>query len=178
MRAESGGDRHAVSRAGAMGLMQIMPRTWAELRARYGLGRDPYDVRDNIMAGAAYLREMFDAFGSPGFLAAYNAGPNRYTEYLRGGRTLPDETRRYMARVARDIGETAAPPTPPGAPVQRDWTHAAIFIARASDAQDARTNDAAPSHGELAAEAPASPAPAPRSDAEGSLFVPRQAPPR
>ena len=80
MDAESAGDVRAVSRNGAMGLMQILPDTWSELRARYGLGRDPFDPRDNILAGAAYLREMHDRYGSPGFLAAYNAGPQRYDE--------------------------------------------------------------------------------------------------
>ena len=80
MHVESRGDVRAISSAGAMGLMQIMPATWLELRARYGLGSNPYDPRDNIMAGAAYLREMHDRYGSPGFLAAYNAGPGRYEE--------------------------------------------------------------------------------------------------
>ena len=75
MQAESGGDARALSPKGAMGLMQIMPGTWAELRLRYGLGADPYDPHDNITAGAAYLREMHDRYGEPGFLAAYNAGP-------------------------------------------------------------------------------------------------------
>ena len=70
MRRESAGDVRAVSEKGAMGLMQIMPDTWDELRARYGLGRDPFDPRDNILAGAAYLRELHDRFGSPGFLGA------------------------------------------------------------------------------------------------------------
>ena len=53
-----------------MGLMQIMPKTWIELRARYGLGADPYDPHDNILAGAAYIRQLHDRYGSPGFLAA------------------------------------------------------------------------------------------------------------
>lgn len=75
MRAESAGDPRAFSSAGAMGLMQIMPATWAELRVRHRLGGDPYDPRDNILAGAAYLRELHDRYGAPGFLAAYNAGP-------------------------------------------------------------------------------------------------------
>jgi hypothetical protein len=75
MRIESRGDRRAVSPKGAMGLMQLMPETWAALRARYGLGRDAFDAHDNIVAGAAFLREMHDRYGSPGFLAAYNAGP-------------------------------------------------------------------------------------------------------
>ncbi len=85
---ESAGDRWARSPQGAMGLMQIMPDTWTELRSRYGLGADPFEPRDNILAGAAYLREMHDRFGSPGFLAAYNAGPERYEDHLRTGRAL------------------------------------------------------------------------------------------
>src|SRR5690606_37973063 len=63
MRAESGGRTHLdgrpiVSRAGAMGLMQVMPGTYAAMRRRYGLGSDPHDPRDNIMAGTAYLKLM------------------------------------------------------------------------------------------------------------------------
>ena len=58
MRAESFGEVRAISPKGAMGLMQIMPETWAHLRVRYGLGADPYDPHDNILAGAAYLREL------------------------------------------------------------------------------------------------------------------------
>ena len=81
MRVESRGDRRAISPKGAIGLMQLMPDTWAALRARYGLGRDPFDAHDNILAGAAFLREMHDRYGSPGFLAAYNAGPGRYEAY-------------------------------------------------------------------------------------------------
>ena len=81
LRAESAGDVRAVSSAGAMGLMQVMPDTWAGLRVRHGLGRDPYDSRDNILAGTAYLREMFDRYGNVGaMLAAYNAGPGRLRE--------------------------------------------------------------------------------------------------
>ena len=83
MRVESGVDARAVSPKGAMGLMQIMPETYSELRDRYALGANPYDPRNNILAGAAYLREMHDRFGAPGFLAAYNVGPRRYEEHLR-----------------------------------------------------------------------------------------------
>ncbi len=72
---ESAGDVRARSPKGAMGLMQIMPATWAELRVRYNLGNDPYDPHDNILAGTAYLRELLDRYGSPGVFAAYNAGP-------------------------------------------------------------------------------------------------------
>ncbi len=84
LRAESAGDVRAISSAGAMGLMQVMPDTWAGLRVRYRLGRDPYDPRDNILAGTAYLREMWDRYGNVGaMLAAYNAGPGRYDEHRR-----------------------------------------------------------------------------------------------
>ena len=100
MQTESAGNGHAVSSAGAMGLMQIMPETYATLRARYALGANPYDPRDNILAGAAYLHELHDRYGAPGFLAAYNAGPRRYEEHLRTGRPLPLETQRYVAMLA------------------------------------------------------------------------------
>ncbi|MBV0888859.1 lytic transglycosylase domain-containing protein [Komagataeibacter oboediens] len=101
MRAESQGDASAVSPKGAMGLMQIMPNTWRELRAALNLGADPYDPHDNIMAGAAYLRWLHDRYGDAGFLAAYNAGPGRYEQLLTAGKTLPDETKKYVARVIR-----------------------------------------------------------------------------
>nr|WP_238332878.1 lytic transglycosylase domain-containing protein [Acetobacter sp. DmW_136] len=101
MRAESQGDASAVSLRGAMSLMQIMPDTWRELRASLNLGTDPYDPRDNITAGAAYLRRLHDRYGDMGFLAAYNAGPGRYEQFLTAGKTLPDETRKYVARVTR-----------------------------------------------------------------------------
>ena len=100
IRAESAGRVRAVSRAGAMGLMQLMPGTWARQRARFSLGQDPFDPRDNVLAGTSYLREMYDRYGAQGFLAAYNAGPGRYEDWLAGRRSLPLETRRYVARIA------------------------------------------------------------------------------
>ncbi len=107
MQAESGGKtmldgRPIVSRAGAMGLMQLMPGTWAEMRIALGLGSDPFDPRDNILAGTAYLRRMYDRFGYPGMFAAYNAGPGRYAAYLAGRQRLPGETIRYMATLTGD----------------------------------------------------------------------------
>ncbi|RSU61405.1 lytic transglycosylase domain-containing protein [Sphingobium yanoikuyae] len=135
MRVESNGDSRAVSTAGATGLMQIMPATWASLRARHGLGSDPYDVRDNIMAGAAYLRAMHDRYGNTAaMLAAYNAGPGRTDEYLSRGRPLPTETLAYLEKLAAITGSAddsqlaAAPPSDPFA-----WRWAALFAARASD---------------------------------------------
>lgn len=110
MRAESGGrttlnGRPITSSAGAMGLMQLMPGTWAAMRARLGLGSDPHAPRDNILAGTLYLRLMYDRFGYPGLFGAYNAGPGRYAAWLSGRQALPGETRAYMGAVARRIPE-------------------------------------------------------------------------
>lgn len=133
MQVESAGVAAATSPAGAMGLMQLMPDTYAAMRKRHGLGNDPYDPRDNILAGAALLRELFDRYGVPGFLAAYNAGPARYEQYLTQGRPLPTETMVFVAALAPAIVNTRpddpagvavdAPPSPEEAP---------IFIARGS----------------------------------------------
>ncbi len=147
MRVESRGDVRAISPKGAMGLMQIMPATWSDLRARHGLGHDPYDPRDNILAGAAYLREMHDRYGPPGFLAAYNAGPGRYEEYRATGRPLPAETRAYVAMLAPIVGgdERAAPVTVAAADPLA-WTRAPLFIASTGGAPnaDVRQDDGAP----------------------------------
>lgn len=143
MRAESAGDVRAISSAGAMGLMQIMPDTWAELRVRHRLGRDPYDPRDNILAGAAYLREMYDRYDSPGFLAAYNAGPGRYEEYL-AGRPLPAETRAYVAALLPSFGGGDLPSAITVATADaRAWTRAPLFVAR-----DERMTSADPAQAE------------------------------
>lgn len=131
MRVESRGDVRAISPKGAMGLMQLMPATWAEIRARYALGTDPYDPRDNILAGAAYLREMHDRYGSPGFLAAYNAGPGRYEDYRDRGRSLPVETRAYVAMLAPVIGGSGLPtPVTVAAADPLAWTRAPLFVAQ------------------------------------------------
>ncbi len=134
MRAESAGDVRAVSSAGAMGLMQIMPQTWADLRVRHRLGSDPFDPRDNILAGAAYLREMHGRFGSPGFLAAYNAGPGRYEEHLATGRMLPAETQDFVVSLAPLVGGERADGAVVAATDPQAWTLAPIFIARAESA--------------------------------------------
>jgi Transglycosylase SLT domain len=130
MMEESAGDVRAVSRQGAMGLMQIMPDTWGDLRSRHGLGLDPFDPRDNILAGAAYLREMHDRYGSPGFLAAYNAGPKRYEEYLTMARELPVETQVYVATLAPIIGARQVGGVVTMAPRETPWQESALFAAR------------------------------------------------
>jgi soluble lytic murein transglycosylase-like protein len=137
IRVESSGQVKAVSPKGAIGLMQIMPDTWAGLRLRYRLGRDPRDPHDNILAGAAYLREMHDRFGAAGFLAAYNAGPGRYQDYVATGRPLPAETLAYVAALAPLIG---------GDPINRGvviaagataWIRASLFAAVADSTSPA-----------------------------------------
>ena len=159
MRAESGGrtmlgGRPIISRAGAMGLMQLMPGTWAAMRAAHGLGSDPHAPRDNILAGTAYLRAMYDRFGYPGLFAGYNAGPGRYAAHLASGRALPGETRAYLAQVS---GSAPAPPpsfrqAPPptlfvtlrtsGGPVDRSPSRAAdqasgsLFVSLSADRPD------------------------------------------
>lgn len=120
MRAESGGrtmrdGRPITSRAGAMGLMQVMPSTYAAMRLRNGLGADPYDPHDNILAGTAYLREMYDRYGYPGLFAAYNAGPDRLDDYLLRGRTLPDETWNYLATISSESKDSVLAQGPSGA---------------------------------------------------------------
>lgn len=137
---ESAGDPRAVSAAGAMGLMQIMPATWAELRAAHGLGVDPFDPRDNILAGTAYLRELYDRFGIRGFLAAYNAGPDRYTRHLATGHPLPRETRAYVARLAPVIDQASAVRrSVSDSPAARDWREAGIFAPRPAHSTRARS---------------------------------------
>jgi len=92
--AESTGDAHVISDKGGLGLMQVLPATYVELRARHQLGADMFYPRDNILAGTANMRETRYRCGSPGFLAAYHAGPTRYDDYLTSGRPLPEKSRR------------------------------------------------------------------------------------
>lgn len=139
MRAESFGDVHAISRKGAMGLMQIMPDTWSALCQRYRLGVDPYDPHDNIIAGAGYLRELHDRYGIPGFLAAYNAGPARWEYHLATGRPLPAETRAYLTRLAPIVSGSAVDDTALLASVVRSWTEASLFPKQHSNGSDNTT---------------------------------------
>lgn len=172
MHAESAGDVRAISSAGAMGLMQIMPDTWAKLRVRHKLGRNPFDPRGNILAGAAYLREMYDRYGSPGFLAAYNAGPGRYEEYL-AGRPLPAETRAYVAALVPYFGGGDLPGAITVAAADpRAWTRASLFITRAGDitAVDPAQTESPPDDAPAAAPARETSAIIPQSS---SLFVAR-----
>lgn len=137
MHAESRGHRRAVSHAGAMGLMQIMPATWSMLSSRHRLGGDPFDVRANILAGAAYLRAMWDRYRDVRLmLAAYNAGPGRTDAYAAGRRGLPAETIAYVRQIAPELGAsgTASLVPAPTRAVPR-WQGASLFARREGDEQ-------------------------------------------
>jgi soluble lytic murein transglycosylase-like protein len=128
MRVESGGEWHANSSRGAMGLMQLMPGTWVELSVRYGLGLDPFDAHDNIIAGAAYLKEMHDRFGSAGILAAYHAGPARYEQHLTTGRPLPQQTIAYVAAVTPLLDGERSERAPIRIGRAVPWQEAPLFV--------------------------------------------------
>jgi hypothetical protein len=160
IQVESNGDTNAVSPRGAMGLMQIMPGTYEDMRQRYGLGADPFLPHNNIVAGTAYLREMLDCFGTAGFLAAYNAGPAQYDAHLATGQPLPPETVLYVARIMPmltgvQFGGTMI------TPLLYDWNHAPLFTGHFSGTLAAETlqsghNSAASSPSALAALTPQS----------------------
>jgi hypothetical protein len=129
---ESNGDTKAVSRKGAIGLMQIMPKTWAALRLSYDLGDDPASPHDNILGGTAYLRELYERFGAAGFLAAYNAGPSRYVAYLTAGQPLTEETRRYLANLASRLPDLPVDPAILASSDLRDWHRSGLFATRSA----------------------------------------------
>ncbi|EGY00084.1 lytic transglycosylase, catalytic [Nitrospirillum viridazoti Y2] len=112
---ESAGNPAATSPAGAMGLTQLMPGTWANLRARLHLGASAYQVRDNLLAGAALLADLRERFGPVDALAAYNAGPGRVLAHYRTGQPLPTATQRYVAQV---LGRWTQAPREPWAQEQ------------------------------------------------------------
>nr|WP_278983803.1 lytic transglycosylase domain-containing protein [Sphingobium yanoikuyae] len=185
MRVESNGDPAAISHAGAIGLMQVMPGTWTMLTTRHELGDNPWDVRANIHAGTAYLREMIDRYGDlPTALAAYNAGPGRVDDWLRRGRPLPAETVAYVAKIAPILGTSgiASPAVVPAisrTPAAPSWRDAALFVLRNDGAADGSetATDPAPiaQPGDIAsAPFPPSSVRSPRSSLPSSpgLFVP------
>ncbi len=107
--AESGGRTMSsetepiTSRAGALGVMQLMPQTYADMRAAYGLGPDPQDPHDNIFAGTAFLHRLFLTYGFPVMFSAYNDGPGNLEYRLMHRELLPLETRNYVADITRAL---------------------------------------------------------------------------
>jgi hypothetical protein len=91
------------STQGAMGLMQLMPETYEDMRRAYRLGKDPYDPHDNIIAGTAYLRFLRGKYGYPQMFAAYNDGPGNLEARLKSGHMLPMETQLYLVNVVSTV---------------------------------------------------------------------------
>ncbi|HEY8949638.1 MAG TPA: lytic transglycosylase domain-containing protein [Rhizomicrobium sp.] len=91
------------SDAGAIGVMQVMPQTYDEMRAQYALGDNAADPHDNIIAGAAYLRWLYKRYGFPDMFAAYNDGPGNFDKYRSGERSLPAETTAYLASMKQNL---------------------------------------------------------------------------
>jgi soluble lytic murein transglycosylase-like protein len=150
MHAESRGRPRAVSHAGAMGLMQIMPATWRMLSAKHRLGGDPFETRANILAGAAYLRAMWDRYGDVRLmLAAYNAGPGRADAYAAGRRGLPAETLAYVVKIAPELGaEPLASNMSVVSPPVAGWREAGLFSVRSTTpTHSADAPDVPPSNG-------------------------------
>lgn len=162
--AESNGNSRAVSPKGAMGLMQVMPQTWSDLRIRHRLGGDPFDPHDNIIAGAAYIRLLYDRYGSPGWIAAYNAGPGRYEASLKG-RPLPPETRAYVAAVSPNLDGAGDPGVTMVAAIDPlAWTRSALFVVQ---------SDRGPAADPVSAERPSSEASATPIVRDVSAIVPQ-----
>jgi soluble lytic murein transglycosylase-like protein len=84
---------------GALGLMQLMPGTYSEMRKEHGLGANPYDPHDNIFAAAAYLHWLHAKYGYPRMFAAYNDGPGNLEARMKDLGLLPRETQAYVAKV-------------------------------------------------------------------------------
>lgn len=96
--------RPITSPHGAKGLMQLKTPAYRDMAKRYKLGKDPYNPLDNIMAGTAYIRILYNKFGAPGFVAAYHGGPGTLSNHLNKGSSLPKETKKYLASVSPKLG--------------------------------------------------------------------------
>ena len=111
---ESKFDPKAISPSGAIGIMQLMPKTAA------GLGVDPYNPEENIKGGVKYYSEMSKKYGPVMGLAAYNWGPGNVEQYLAGKKEMPGETRNYLDSLAQyaDPNTFNAPMDLSGRPTQ------------------------------------------------------------
>jgi hypothetical protein len=152
MRMESGGrtmmaeNKPIVSTAGAMGIMQVMPQTYATMRALYGLGPDPFDPNDNLMAGTATLHLLYKTYGYPMLFAAYNDGPAMLAAHDRAGQPWPAETVNYVAGITA-ILSGGAPGRAGGATVKLtrpDGTAVAIDAAAVMSVRAALPGEYAP----------------------------------
>jgi len=100
---ESGGNPHAVSSAGAQGVMQLMPQTAAALGVS-----NPFDPAQNIDAGVRFLSQLLSQFGDTALaLAAYNWGPGNVSKY--GYNNWPSATVSYVSSIMNRIGQALTP---------------------------------------------------------------------
>ena len=110
-------DGHPItSGAGAVGVMQLMRGTYKSISMRDGLGPDPQNVHDNILAGTAYLRDLYNRFGYPRLFAAYNFGPGALLHH----RSLPAETRNYVKMAVAGTSDASLTSTDLHALVSRN----------------------------------------------------------
>lgn len=98
MQQESGGNPNAISPAGAIGLMQLMPGTAREL------GVDPRDPYQNMEGGLRYLAQNAEKYGLTGALAAYNGGPGRWEKAGGDISLMPAETQNYVKSIQGRLG--------------------------------------------------------------------------
>ena len=153
MRQESGGrtmldeNQKMLSSAGAMGIMQVMPQTYVEMRQQYGLGSDPYNPQDNVFAGAAYLSWLHGKYGYPAMFAAYNDGPGDLEAFQQGARALPDETRTYVQSIARMLKDPTAvmPGAKPATLTRPDGSEIAFDVAKVTAVRAPVPGEYAPS---------------------------------
>jgi hypothetical protein len=154
--------------------MQVMPGTYQDMRLRLDLGADPFDPHDNILAGTAFLRTLYDRYGYPGFFAAYNAGQTRFDDYLVRGIALPDETLHYLSAIAPGLHEAvvAMRPDATAQPLAAEPTaaspsgNALFFVLGATRIEASLPVDGGPGAHAIA------PNVAPDSFSSGGLFLP------
>jgi membrane-bound lytic murein transglycosylase B len=150
MQVESGGrtmlaaNQPIVSSAGAVGLMQVMPSTYEDMRKEHALGTDPFDPHDNILAGAAYLRWLRLRYGYPGLFAAYNDGPGHLDERLARAQLLPAETRAYLVNIAATLGGRSGRGANLATLTRPDGSAVAIDAATATSVRAALPDEYAP----------------------------------
>ncbi|MGH7075168.1 MAG: lytic transglycosylase domain-containing protein, partial [Stellaceae bacterium] len=125
---------------------------------------DPFDRRDNIAAGAAYLSELLDRCGRSGMFDAYNAGPRRYQQHLATGRPLPSETQAYVETVARLLHRPVPTHRIFAVAAAPSWTGAAVFP---------RHDDGVPDRLFIVSRGPSNPPPIGISTANWARLVPQ-----
>lgn len=132
MRVESGEKSRARSQKGRHGPDANHAENLGRVARPAQSRRRSLRPRDNILAGAAYIRELYDRYGAPGFLAAYNAGPGRYERHLATGRPLPAETQAYVATLVPMIKSMRIDVQIAAVERSFAWANSSLFAARSA----------------------------------------------